>query len=291
MFKKALKIFGVVVAVLVVVAAAFYAKAYYATQARMQKVYSVTPQPLEIKADSAQLADGARLTKAKGCQDCHGSDLGGKIFIENSPLGFIVASNLTKGRGGLPTDHNTSDWVLALKHGIRRDGKPLLIMPSHEYTLLTEQDMASIVAYAQSVPAVDRELAPHELKPLSYILTELGKLPLIPSEQIDHSRPLVKELQAEVSVEYGKYLSSACIGCHRADMKGGDPIAPGFPPVANISSSGNPGKWTEEQFMTTLRTGKTPEGKELNPAEMPWKMTQAYTDIELKALYQYLHSL
>jgi len=126
---------------------------------------------------------------------------------------------------------------------------------------------------------------------LTYILTELDKLPLLPAEQINHERMLVKEIKAEVSVDYGKYLSTACQGCHRENMKGGEPIAPGFPVVADITTSGNPGKWTEEQFIAALRTGKTPEGKMLKPEEMPWNMTKVYTDLELKALYRYLHSL
>jgi mono/diheme cytochrome c family protein len=108
---------------------------------------------------------------------------------------------------------------------------------------------------------------------------------------IDHDRVLVKDVKVEVSVEYGKYLSIACQGCHRENMKGGDPVAPGFPLVADISSTGNPGKWTDEQFLNTLRTGTTPEGKVLKPQEMPWTMTQAYTDVELKALHMYLNSL
>jgi hypothetical protein len=40
-----------------------------------------------------------------------------------------------------------------------------------------------------------------------------------------------------------------------------------------------------------LRTGKTPEGKEIDPKNMPWPMTAAYTDTELKALYAYLKSI
>ena len=74
-------------------------------------------------------------------------------------------------------------------------------------------------------------------------------------------------------------------------MKGGDPIAPGFPVVADISSSGNAGKWTDEQFINTLRTGVTPEGKVLNPSEMPWTMAKEFTDVELKALHLYMNSL
>lgn len=291
MFRKILKIAGIFLGVIIVLTGAFYAKAYYNTEARINKVYQVEVQALQVTADSAQIAYGARLTVAKGCRDCHGDDLGGKIFIDDKALGRVVAKNLTKGRGGLPADHAVSDWVLALKHGIRKDGKPLLIMPAHEYTLLTESDMAAIIAYAQQVPKVDRELPTHSLGPLARILTDMNKLPLLPAEMIDHSKPLIKEVKAEISVEFGKYLTAACQGCHRENMQGGEPIAPGFPVVANISSSGNPGKWSEQQFINTLRTGKTPEGKILKPSEMPWNMTKAYTDTELKAIYLYLESI
>src|SRR5690606_3981718 len=106
-----------------------------------------------------------------------------------------------------------------------------------------------------------------------------------------HAAKLKRNVKAEVSAEYGKYLSIACQGCHRENMKGGDPVGPGFPDVADISSTGNPGKWTTEQFVNTLRTGNTPEGKILNPKDMPWTMTKAYTDLELHALHLYLRSL
>jgi len=74
-------------------------------------------------------------------------------------------------------------------------------------------------------------------------------------------------------------------------MKGGEPVAPGYPMVADITSTGHPGKWTDEQFIKTLRTGVTPEGKVLKPEEMPWRMTKELTDLELKALHLYLNSL
>jgi mono/diheme cytochrome c family protein len=199
--------------------------------------------------------------------------------------------NLTKGKGGL-SDYTKTDWIRALKHGVNREGKPLLIMPSEEFTLLTEQDMGAIISYCAQVAPVDHEFPEgSSLGPLGYLLTDLGKLSLFPVEKIDHNRPLVKEVKAEVSLAYGKYLSTSCQGCHRENMKGGDPIAPGFPPVLDISSSGRPGKWNDEQFIATLRTGTTPEGHTLNPAEMPWTMAKEFTDLELKALHLYLNSL
>ena len=291
MLTKILKIAGIVIGVIVLVVAAFYLKVYISTENRINKQYSVKVEELELESDSTIIAYGARLITTKGCDDCHGKDLGGSIFVDDPALGFLVARNLTKGKGGLPADYDLNDWMLALKHGLRKDGKPLLFMPSHEYTLLSKSDMNAIVAYCSQLSPIDRELPESSVGPIGRVLTDLGKFPLLPAEMIDHSRPLTVYVKSEVSAEYGKYLSIACQGCHRPNMKGGEPVAPGFPIVADISSTGNPGKWSTDQFIKTLRTGHTPEGKELNPKEMPWTMTKAYTDVELQALHLYLKSI
>lgn len=291
MLKKILKGAGIVLGILVTLIAGYYTKVYISTENRLNKKYAVDVQPIKLNTDSAALALGARLINAKGCTECHGADLGGKVFIDDPALGLLIAANLTKGKGGRPADYDTEDWVRALKHGLRRDHTPLLFMPSHEFTLLSEQDMGAIISYCSTLPNVDRDLPKNDLGPLAKILSDLGKLPLFPAEMIDHNRKLVKEVKAEISVTYGKYLSTSCLGCHRETMKGGEPVAPGFPMVADISSSGNPGKWTDEQFIQTLRTGVTPEGKVLNPKDMPWPMAKEFNDLELKALHLYLNSL
>ncbi|MET3874656.1 hypothetical protein [Chitinophaga sp. OAE865] len=41
-------------------------------------------------------------------------------------------------------------------------------------------------------------------------------------------------------------------------------------PVADIRYVG---KWNCNEFITTLRTGRTPEGKQLQVKDMPWNMT------------------
>lgn len=291
MLKKILKITGIVLAAVLLVVAAFYTKVYISTENRIHKKYAVEVQKLSIKTDSATLAYGQRLITTKGCDDCHGADLGGRAFIDDPALGLIIAGNLTTGKGGLPADFGVEGWTLALKHGLTKNGVPLLFMPSHEYCHLTETDMQAIIAYCSQLPAVDREHPESSIGPVGRVLTDLGKFPLLPAEMIDHSAKLVKDIKPEVSTTYGKYLSIACQGCHRENMKGGEPVGPGFPVVADISSTGNISKWTTDQFMETLRTGKTPEGKVLNPKEMPWTMTKAYSDIELQALHQYLKSI
>jgi cytochrome c553 len=291
MIKKILKFTGIFLGVITLAVLVYYAKVYISTEKRLHKKYDVQVQSFDIKKDSASLALGARLVKTKGCAGCHSADLGGKIFVNDAAFGVLSAANLTKGKGGRPADYSEMDFVRALKHGLRKDGTALIFMPAHEYTLLSETDMGAIIAYCSTLPKVDRELPEANLGPLAKVLADLGKLKLFPAELIDHTRKLVKEVKAEISIEYGQYLATACQGCHRETMKGGEPVAPGYPVVADITSTGHPGKWTDEQFIKTLRTGVTPEGKVLKPEVMPWTMAKELTDLELKALHLYLNSL
>lgn len=292
MVKKMIKVTGIVLSCLVIIGTLFYVKVYISTEARIHKVYHNDPEEITLPTDTAALALGSRLATSKGCIGCHGQDLGGKVYM-NAPstIGFIIAKNITPGKGGLPPDYQTKDWVRALKHGVNRDNKSLWAMPSYEFAQLTKSDMAALIAFCSQVPAVDREFPTNHIAPLGRIMVDLyDEVPLLSAEMIDHNQPFVEEVKPSLTLEYGKYLAISCAGCHRENMKGGDPIAPSFPPVADITSTGNPGQWTEEQFMTTLRTGKTPEGKHVHAA-VSWQSFAAYTSMELKALRLYLNSL
>jgi hypothetical protein len=48
--------------------------------------------------------------------------------------------------------------------------------------------------------------------------------------------------------------------------------------------------WTQDQFITTLRTGVNPGGHMLSDV-MPWKQIGKMDDVELSALYLHLVSL
>ena len=115
--------------------------------------------------------------------------------------------------------------------------------------------------------------------------------PMLSAEKIDHQATSRAEVKAEVSPQYGAYLAVSCSGCHGENFQGGPSPVPGFPPIPNITSAGHPGKWTEEEFIKTLRTGLTPEGKRMKNSDMPWQMTSQYTDMELRALRAYLMTL
>lgn len=292
MILKFLKVSGWIILGMITLCLLVYTGIYLNMKYRINKVYSeVVPEPIHVTYDSASVELGRKIVGMRACKDCHGADMGGRVMINDPLLGKFVTKNITHGKGGLPADFSEEDWVLALKHGLSRERKPLYLMPSHEMSLLTEEDMAAIIAYCSQLPNVDRIPDEFEMRPLGYILGQLDKIPLLPAEKTDHKIPFAKDIRPEISVKYGRYLSTVCINCHRENMKGGESLVPGGKYVADITSTGNPGKWTHEEFILAMHTGETPEGKKLKPQEMPWTITLSFSKEDLTALHLYLKSL
>lgn len=69
------------------------------------------------------------------------------------------------------------------------------------------------------------------------------------------------------TVEYGEYLMriASWQSCHAENFAGnyGQVDSPQGP---NLTPSGNLGEWTFEQFATVMRTGTTPDGRQLSAA-------------------------
>jgi hypothetical protein len=64
---------------------------------------------------------------------------------------------------------------------------------------------------------------------------------------------------------------------------------PDWPAPANLTPTGI-GHYTQDGFVSALRTGKRPDGTEINPF-MPINATKLMTDVEIVAVYKYLQTL
>jgi len=289
MIVKILKWTGIVLGGIILCLLAFYAFIYYDTESRASKIYETKITRLTIPSDSISLSKGEHIAENRGCKGCHGADLsGGHAFADDqSPIGILYSANITSGKGGIK--YSDEDWLRALRHGVGKDNRSLWFMPSHEIYHISNQDMASLISYLKTRPPVDKEVRNKSLKPLGRILTFFDEFPLFPAEKIDHNAVFAEVVTPSISPEYGQYLAVTCTGCHSPTLKGADAHSPGGPPIPDISSTGNVGKWAAKDFTATLRTGITPDGKKLS-SEMPWK-DFTYTDDELKAIYIYLHTL
>jgi cytochrome c553 len=289
--KKFFKWTGIVLGSIILLLLIGYTFIYFSVQSRFEKKYEVTVQPLTIPTDSASIALGQHIAAIKGCTDCHGKDFGGNVVVDDPGLGLVAAPNITQGKGGITSRRGTftdEDYVRAIRHGIGKDGKTLKLMPSYEYQPLSKKDLAALIAYIKTRPAVDKEMPAIALKPLAYVLTNFDKVPLVVAEKVNHTAPMEEVVHPEVTAAFGKYLAVSCVGCHGENFRGGDAIIPGSPSVPNITGNGSLSKWTEAQFIQTLRTGVTPEGKKLDPKYMPWPMAKEFTETEIKSLYLFL---
>lgn len=274
--------FGLLVVVLLVAIAAAYAVG----SSRVNQIHEVQTARLAIAADSATVARGEHLVAINGCRDCHGQDLSGQVFADAPPF-RVVAANLTPGKGGIGARYTAEDFDRAVRHGVKPDGRSVFIMPSAAYHQgLSDADMAAMIAYLQQLPPVDNELPQTEVRPLGRILSA-G--PVDPTFEVNLAPARAEAPAPAPTAAYGAYLAATCAYCHGASLEGMErppnPDSPAAPPLAAA------GRWSVDEFKSTLRTGVTPGGKELDPKFMPWTFMAHMTDTELEALYAHVRAV
>lgn len=289
--KNVLKWIGLVVVgliLIVAVTAIYYINNF---EYRIGRTFDITPQEFSIPDDSLALAEGKRLVNIH-CTMCHGNDLGGTEFFNDPMMGSIPASNLTPGEGGIGSQYSSIDFVRAIRHGVKKDGKAAFVMPSKEFQHLSDRDLGYIVAYLQTLRPVDKRWGGPHLTLLARALAGMGMFgDVLNAENINHQALVsVRAPRAAVTTNYGKYLVriSGCQSCHGEQLNGKQPGEPGAPFAPNITPGGALGKWSRDQFISTIRTGTTPENRKLNPKYMPYEGFKHMTDEELSAIYLFL---
>ena len=289
--KRVLKWIGFGAAGVVILFAIGLTIVYALSSRAMSREYAVTVPPLLIPTDFTSVARGRHLATAiSQCANCHGDNLAGKVFVDNAVMGQLYAANLTRGKGGIGGSYSDTDYVRAIRHGLGRDRRPLLAMPSNAFFTMSDADVASLVAYLKTVPAVDAVLPPKRIGPLARALYVATDFPLVPAEEVPHDQPRPAAVAPGVSREYGNYLANigGCKSCHLKDLNGGVPVE-GNVITANLTPTGI-GKWTQADFVKAMRSGIRPDGRVLSAA-MPWPYMRLMTDDELAALWVYLRSL
>jgi mono/diheme cytochrome c family protein len=257
---------------------------------RLAKDYNTTTVHWN-HSEAGDLQIGERIVRVRnGCIDCHGNNLAGAKIMDNPAMGKMYGSNLTPAS---LKDWSDTEIARAIRHGIGRDGKPLVLMPSHDYINFSESDLKAVIAYLRSIPAVTQDNGPIALGPVAKVLLVTGKAAtLVPAEIINHQQPFLNKPAEAPTIAFGKYLAqTACIGCHGPELKGG-PIPggpPDWPEASNLTQQ-NLGPWNKEAFVTAMRKGTTPDGRTLR-APMPIPLTAKMDDTELNALWLYLKTL
>ena len=287
--RRVAKWLGWSVVVIAVLVGGVFATAWALSERALSRTWTVQDPPIADAMASASLEHGRHLYATRGCADCHGADGAGKLLVDAPHVVRIVPGNLTRSvRDEAWTDDRLA---AAIRHGVRPDGTPLMIMPTGDYTDMDDHDVASILAYLRTLAAVDADPGLTQVRPLGRVLYLFGKLPLVPAERVDHTPRERRAPPALVSVAYGKYVARVCTGCHGGDFAGCFVLEPGTPPSANLTPHANGLQaWNEADFMRLMRTGQRPDGRHLHRM-MPWKSYSAMQEVELRAVWTYLQSL
>lgn len=254
----------------------------------LYKPYPVAEARVTIAGTPEQVARGEHIASVM-CAACHSTNgelplSGGNNLSADSglPLGDIYPPNITPG--GVIAGFTDDDIWRILRTGVDPHGK-LTFMAGVPAGRLADEDAQAVIAYLRHSSPVDKQNPPANASLLLVLLAGGGLINIDAQSTI---QPVTAPPRA-VTAEYGNYMVSLldCRGCHGPTLTGDapPPSPPGAPNLTVILP-----KWSRDEFFTTMRTGVDSTGHQIRPP-MPWKSIGKLDDVELEALYQYLHGL
>ena len=249
---------------------------------------------LAVLPDASLAPRGAHIVEIV-CSGCHAPATTGQmtlsggtenfLAIPNGPtLGVLYAPNVTPG--GMIRGHSDGQLSRAIREGVSHDGKPMLVMPSDHFHDMSDRDLAAVIAYLRQQPAVVHEVPARSVNPLAYLMLGLH----VVSTSV--TNPIAKPVPdpPDSGAAFGKYIINiaSCTVCHGEDLRGGHKGQ--LPPLGpNLTRQVHDRPYTT--FELALRHGVKPEGGSLDPVLMPWPIYARLTDLEARAVYEYIRSL
>ena len=306
--KKLFKILGILLLLVVVIAAGGY-------------IYLVSAYPkvsaapdIDIEPTPERIERGKFLANSFAfCIDCHSDrdankfgfpvkhgteGMGGIDYGEGA--GFVPASNITQDKETGIGSWTDGEIFRAITAGVSKDGGFLApIMPYPLFTQMDKEDIYSIIAYIKTLPSIKNNVQEKKLKfPVSLIFRT------IPAD----AKTFGKRPDGLDKIKLGEYYGIACKFCHTQSDKGvyipGKEFAGGVEfqmPDGKIVRSSNitpdketgMGLLTKELFIAKFKAcldenNLDPKTRGYNTS-MPWTfIAKTATDDDLGAIYDYL---
>lgn len=230
-------------------------------------------------------------TTLAGRPPIKGKEGSGALFFEKDSF-HLYAPNITAdketGAG------NWSDDMLqrAIREGIGHDGRRLHSgMPYHTFCHLSDEDLASLIVYLRTIPAIKNKLPQRHLS----VATERR----LQNEEIPKNM-FAGHPDLSTQLSKGRYLVTIgeCEGCHTGwyarnpgVFGGGNIIHYSFSDSVtspNITADGTGiGTWDDPTFIRMIRTGKVGRLKWV----MPWIAYRNMTDEDLTAMFSALKTI
>jgi mono/diheme cytochrome c family protein len=266
------------------------------------RTFEHTPQRLERGRYIATARSGCIYChsphdwKAPGTPIIVGSEGSGDIQPETDLPGRIVASNLTPDRETGAGNWTDDQFARAIREGIGHDGRALFpMMPYGHFRRMSDEDLASVIVYLRSLPAVRHQLPKTEIIfPVKYLIRSAPE-PVTSPVADNESADLVKR---------GEHLvdQAGCVDCHTPmvrganvpgmDFAGGSIFAGPWGSVASANLTPDAtgiSYYDEALFVKTIRIGAV-GARVLSPI-MPVMVYGNLSDSDLKAMFAYLRTV
>lgn len=237
-----------------------------------------------------------------GCGNCHtplgpegpvaGQELAGRL-VDDNPAFTAWAPNITPG--GRAAGWSDAELAQAIREGLRPDGS--LIGPPMPFTMyrgISDADLAAVVAFLRTLPAVENETP-----------ASTYRIPLPPA----YGPPVgsVTAPERGVTAEYGAYMATAithCMECHTPMGPQGPMLDTGLGQggfefhgpwgvsVAANLTSGEDGLagYSDDEIKAMITQGRRPDGTAMLPP-MPYGYLARMTPGDLDAIVLYLRAL
>ena len=279
--RRLLRWIGIALGSLVGLGIVAYAVVYVLSERILRRTYEVPTVALTVPTDPESIREGQRLARVHGCfYGCHGKGVEGRVMFDEPMIGRVVAPNLTAA----VRQYSDSQIAVAVRKGIRPDGRSLFIMPAEVFGEMTDADLGRIIAYLKSLPPVTGPGPSVSLGPIGRIGLVVGKFKTV-TQLIADAVPPPEATNREAA--FGRYLArTTCAQCHGTSLRGDsnpDFTSPDLRVVAAYSP---------EAFAHLLRTGEPLGGRKLGEMR-GWARNNLshLTDLEVAALYSYLHAM
>src|SRR5450432_1857034 len=109
--------------------------------------------PVPARSDAAGVERGRYLFMSRGCGECHGANGAGRVMLDKDGM-FVRSANITPQPGSAVDGYTPVDWVRTIRHGVKRDRRPVMIMPSEDYNRLVDGDVAALIAFTSRLAPV-----------------------------------------------------------------------------------------------------------------------------------------